>query len=105
MDPKTGEVWLADLGIAGKTRPVVIVSRNDPDPPRVLFVIVPFSTQNRRSDYEVDPGPLPFLNAPSVMNVQGILSVPRSRLLSRLGSLSSEQLLQLRKALSYLFQL
>ena len=25
--PKRGEVWLVDLGIAGKTRPVVIVAR------------------------------------------------------------------------------
>jgi mRNA interferase MazF len=29
MNPKPGEVWLADLGIAAKTRPVVIVSRYD----------------------------------------------------------------------------
>lgn len=34
MNPQPGEVWLADLGLAAKTRPVVIVSRFDPDPPR-----------------------------------------------------------------------
>ena len=28
----SGEVWMADLGLAAKTRPVVIVSREDPDP-------------------------------------------------------------------------
>jgi mRNA interferase MazF len=31
MPPHPGEVWLADLGLAAKTRPVVIVSREDPD--------------------------------------------------------------------------
>ena len=34
MAPQTGEVWLADLGLAAKMRPVVIVSQADPDPPR-----------------------------------------------------------------------
>ena len=34
MSPHPGEVWLADLGLAAKTRPVVIVSRHDADPPR-----------------------------------------------------------------------
>lgn len=39
MNPQPGEVWLADLGLAAKTRPVVIVSRHDPDPPRALNTI------------------------------------------------------------------
>jgi Ni,Fe-hydrogenase maturation factor len=34
MNPKPGEVWLVDLGLAAKMRPVVIVSRYDPNPPR-----------------------------------------------------------------------
>jgi mRNA interferase MazF len=34
MNPRPGEVWMADLGFAAKFRPVVIVSRQDPDPPR-----------------------------------------------------------------------
>src|ERR1700719_539441 len=29
MSPHPGEVWLADLGLAAKTRPVVVVSRHD----------------------------------------------------------------------------
>ncbi len=38
MNPKHGEVWLADLGLAAKTRPVVIVSRDDSNPPRKLVI-------------------------------------------------------------------
>jgi mRNA interferase MazF len=47
MSPQPGEVWLADLGLAAKTRPVVIVSRQDPNPPRALVLYVPLTTQNR----------------------------------------------------------
>ena len=53
MNPQPGEVWLADLGLAAKARPVVIVSRHDPDPPRALVIYVPLTTQNRQSAYEV----------------------------------------------------
>ena len=53
MNPKSGEIWLADLGLAAKVRPVVIVSYNDPDPPRVLYIYVPLTRQNRGSNYEV----------------------------------------------------
>ena len=45
MNLNPGEVWLADLGLAAKTRPVVIVSRHDLDPPRALAIYVPLTTQ------------------------------------------------------------
>jgi mRNA interferase MazF len=32
-NPKPGDVWLADLGLAAKTRPVIIVSRFEDNPP------------------------------------------------------------------------
>jgi len=41
MSARPGEVWLADLGLAAKTRPVVIVSRYDPEAPRALVIYVP----------------------------------------------------------------
>jgi mRNA-degrading endonuclease toxin of MazEF toxin-antitoxin module len=44
MNPQPGEIWLADLGLAAKTRPAVIVSRQDPDPPRSLVLYVPLTT-------------------------------------------------------------
>jgi len=33
MKPESGEIWLADLGLAAKTRPVIIISVDDPNPP------------------------------------------------------------------------
>lgn len=49
MHPRPGEVWLADLGLAAKTRPVVIVSRLDLRAPRALVLYVPLTTQPRGS--------------------------------------------------------
>ena len=80
MSPQPGDVWLADLGIAAKTRPVVIVSRQDPNPPRALALYVPLTTQNRLSPYEVTLPRFPFLDRDSVGNVQGLASIPIVRL-------------------------
>jgi mRNA interferase MazF len=85
MSPRPGEVWLADLGLAAKTRPVVIVSRHDPDAPRALTIYVPLTTQNRGSRYEVALPKLTFLAELSVANVQGIASLPVTRLERKLG--------------------
>lgn len=80
MNPQPGEIWLADLGLAAKTRPVVIVSRRDPDPPRALVLYVPLTTKRRDSPYEVPLPRLPFLDRESVVNVQGLGSLPTVRL-------------------------
>jgi mRNA interferase MazF len=105
MNPKASEIWLADLGLAAKLRPVVIVSRDDPDPPRLLFIYVPLTTQNRGSRYEVDLGKLPFLDEPSIANAQGIASAPRSRFESRLGVLPGPAFLSIKQALRFTLNL
>ncbi len=101
MSPRRGEVWLAELGLAAKTRPVVIVSRNDPDTPRALEIYVPLTTQNRGSKYEVELPSLRFLRAQSVANVQGVASLPVTRLERRLGEVSSDVLNRIRQALAF----
>jgi mRNA interferase MazF len=105
MPPQPGEVWLADLGLAAKTRPVVIVSRDDPDPPRALILYVPLTTQNRQSPYEVVLPPLGFLDRNSVANVQGLGSLPRVRLERRLGKLPAEVMTQIKRALAFALDL
>ena len=101
MSPRPGEVWLADLGLAAKTRPVVIVARRDPDAPRALTIYVPLTTQNRGSRYEVALPKLTFLRELSVANVQGIASLPVTRLERKLGEVPPEVLAQIRKALAF----
>jgi mRNA interferase MazF len=101
MSARRGEVWLAELGLAAKTRPVVIVSRNDRDSPRALVIYVPLTTQNRGSKYEVELPPLSFLRAPSVANVQGVASLPVTRLERKLGELPNDVLDRIRQALAF----
>jgi mRNA interferase MazF len=105
MPPSPGEVWLADLGLAAKTRPVVIVSRDDPDPPRALVLYVPLTTQHRRSPYEVTLPRLPFLNQDSIANVQGLGSIPTVRLERRLGMLTNDVMAQIKRALAFALDL
>ena len=101
MSPRPGEVWLADLGLAAKPRPVVIVSRYDPDAPRALTIYVPLTTQNRGSKYEVALPSLRFLREASVANVQGIGSLPLTRLERKLGELPAEVFDQIRQAIAF----
>jgi mRNA interferase MazF len=105
MNPQPGEVWLADLGLAAKSRPVVIVSRSDPDPPRVLAIYAPLTTQNRRSKYEVPLAKVPFLDNASVANVQGIGSIPTVRLERKIGKLPESAMEEIRQAMRFALSL
>ena len=105
MNPQPGEVWLADLGLAAKTRPVVVVSRADPGAPRALVLYVPLTTQNRNSRYEVVLPRLPFLNRDSVANVQGLGSIPSARLERRLGRIPLQLIKEIKAALSFVLEL
>lgn len=105
MSPHPGEIWLADLGSAAKTRPVIIVSRHDPDAPRALVTYVPLTTQNRLSRYEVEIPRLAFLSATSVANLQGIGSIPTVRLERKLGKLSETVMAEIRRAIFFALDL
>mgnify|MGYP001560737622 CR=1 FL=1 len=105
MNAKPGEIWLADLGLAAKTRPVLIISRHDPEAPRALLIYVPLTTQNRGGRYEVPMGALPFLHQPSVVNVQGIGALIEPRLERRLGQLSNETMTKVKDAIRFALEL
>src|ERR1700733_8441614 len=101
MKGKPGEIWLADLGLAAKVRPVLIVSREDPDPPRALILYVPLTRQYRGSLYEVDLGQLRFLSDPSYANVQGLSALAPVRLERFLGKLPLELFAKVKTAISF----
>ncbi len=105
MNAKPGDIWLADLGLAAKTRPVLIVSRLDPDAPRALITYVPLTTQHRGSRYEIPVGDLPFLHQPSVVNVQGIGSLVEPRLERKLGQLSPAMMAKVKDAIRFVLEL
>jgi mRNA interferase MazF len=102
MSPQPGEVWLADLGLAAKTRPVVIVSRQDLNPPALWCCMCP----SRRSIGRAKAlQRLPFLDRDSVANVQGLGSVPTVRLERKIGRLSSSVMAEVSTALVFALDL
>jgi len=88
--PERGEIWLADLGFAAKTRPVLVVSVPFAARDYALIQVVPHTTQARGAQFEVEI-PARFLQA-GVFNVQGMLAVPAAKFLRRLGALSPAQM-------------
>ncbi len=105
MNPQPGEIWLADLGLAAKTRPVVVVSRYDPNPPRAMITYVPLTTQYRHSSYEVVLPKLRFFDHDSIANVQGLGSLPKARLERKLGKLSNDVMEEIKNVISFALDL
>ena len=85
MNPRHGEVWLVDMGMAAKTRPAVVLIADNLNAPRSLIIHIPVTRQNRGSELEVPLGHLPFLEPESAANVQAIGSLPSVRFEKRLG--------------------
>ena len=105
MNPHPGEIWLADLGLTAKTRPVLVVSRHDPDPPRDLIIYIPLTTQYRESQYEIILPKLRFLNQQSYVNVQGLGSIEKVRLERRLGKLSGIVMTEIKNTITFVLDL
>jgi len=90
MQPKRGEVWLFDLGMAAKVRPVLVVSVAHGDEDRALISIVPHTTQLRGSAFEISV-PAPFLQRGAFL-VQGKTTHPKAWAIRKLGVLTQEQM-------------
>ncbi len=105
MKPKPGEIWLADLGLTAKVRPVLILSHHDPDAPRALIIYAPLTTQHRGSRYEIPVGEVPFLDRASVVNVQGIGALIEPRLERKLGQLQPTLMAKVKDALRFALDL
>jgi mRNA interferase MazF len=98
-DPKRGEVWLADLGMAGKVRPVLVIGGPYGDQEYALVTVVPHTTSNRGARFEVH-ATIPFLQT-GAFNVQGMLAVPAAKFIRRLGSLEANQVQQVEAAVKH----
>jgi mRNA interferase MazF len=105
MRPKVGEVYVVDLGVEGKVRPVVVVSREDPDAPRALSVVVPLTSQYRGSRYEVRMPRVPWLNLQSFANVQAIGSVEHHELTNRRGKFEAAVVREIRETIRWALEL
>ena len=89
MTPGRGEVWLFDLGLAAKVRPVLVISAAYSDADRALVTVLPHTTSLRGSQFEIRV-PAPFLK-PGAFLVQNIATYPHARAIRKLGTLKAEQ--------------
>jgi mRNA interferase MazF len=99
MNPRHGEIWLVDMGMAAKVRPAIVLIADNIDAPRSLIIYIPITRQNRGSELEVPLGHLSFLDPESVANVQAIGSLPSIRFEKRLGLVLEVDLKRIKAAL------
>ena len=88
--PDRGEVWLADLGIAAKVRPGLVLSVPPGPRDRVLVTLVPHTTSVQGTGFEVAV-PKSFFKS-GVFDAQGLVTVAPPRLLRKLGELLPDEL-------------
>lgn len=90
MVPRRGEIWLFDLGMTAKTRPVLIVSVAYGDVDRAIVTVIPHTTEIRQSPFEI-PVQAPFLR-PGAFLVQGVSTYPKAWAIRKLGTLQHAQM-------------
>ena len=105
MTTEPGQVYLVDLGMAAKTRPMLVVSRRNEDAPRALAVCAPITTSTRDSDYEVSIGKPKFLHELSYVNVQGMQAIQHHELKRLIGRLPDADLQKVKSAIEWPFDI
>ena len=105
MTTKPGEVYRVDLGIKGKVRLMVVVSRADADAPRALTICAPITTSYRGSKYEVEIGKPKFLREKSYVNVQGLQAIQHHELSGPIGTLNQAAMEAIKAVLKYALEL
>jgi mRNA interferase MazF len=81
---RRGDLWLVDLGMVQKTRPVLILSVDFLDHERAVVTYVPRTTSQRGTRFEV-PHQAKGFDA-GAFDAQGIGSIPTVKLVRQLGT-------------------
>jgi len=95
---KRGEVWWAQID---KRRPVVLLSRPEAYEVRAMVIVAPVSTTIRGFSVEVRVGRKEGLPRRAVVNCDWVVTIPKTDLLERAGSLSGAKVAQLDSALRF----
>jgi len=92
-----GEIWLVDLGMVAKTRPVLILSVAYIEQERSLVTFIPRTTSVRGTRFEVPHTGRGF--DAGAFDAQGVATVPTVQLIRRLGVIDGPTLTQIEAAL------
>jgi mRNA interferase MazF len=95
-------IWLARLD---KTRPVLVLTREEVRAVRDLVTLAPITSTIRGLRSEISVGPENGLENESVVNLDLIATVPRNALLRPLGALLDHQEHELTRAFHHAFDL
>lgn len=97
---RRGEVWLAQVG--RKKRPVLVLTRSEVIDVRALVAVAEVTTSIRGLAAEVGIDHAEVgLDRPSVVNCDGVHTVPKQLLTKTVGEVSETTMRQVCSALSY----
>jgi mRNA interferase MazF len=104
INPKTGEVVIADLGFAAKTRPCLVLCER-PDSQRTVTIVAPLTSETRGSETEISFPKPRWLAQDCVVNLSGLGAIERHRIERRLGTFPPERFEEARTVLAKMFGL
>jgi mRNA interferase MazF len=113
IEPRRGDIWLVSLGAGrdgepAKNRPAIVISvdgLNADAAESDLIVVVPLSSSRARSALRPELPPGEGIDRDSRAICRAVRSVPRSRLLHRLGAVTPEPLAEIERVLSLILGL
>ena len=92
-----GDIWIVDLGLAQKVRPVLVLSIAYLDNERAVVSYVPRTTSIRNTRFEVTHRAVGFQEG--VFDAQGIGTVPTVKLARYLGKVNADVLAKVEDAI------
>ncbi len=95
---KRGDIWTAN--VAGKNRPVLILTRDGVSPQRELVTVAAITTVIRNRPFEV-PLTNVGLNRESVANCDALYTVAKKTLKGRVGAVGATEMDQICTAVAY----
>ncbi len=96
-DPIRGEVWWVDLGIAGKVRPVAVVSAPLGEDDFALVATVPHTTSEHPSQFSLSLR-VQGLKEGS-FNLQGLAPVPLAKFIRKITTLNNAEMERMDEAI------
>lgn len=98
---KQYEIWWAKLPSPAGERPVLLLSRDEAYELLEKFLVAEITTAIRNIPIEVPLHSREGLPKRCVANCDNIRTVPRARLLRRLGALGADRVVELKRAVGY----
>ncbi len=102
---RKGEIWWARLQPPAGRRPVVLLSRNEAYAVRIAISVAPLTTTIRRIPVEVPLDEKDGVPKDCVVNLDSLLTIPKSYLESKIGQLSSAKLEEVHRAIEFALDL